>query len=252
MEEKKFTTKEQRDLRKQGNKGCQSCGEVKSLDNFYLVKSSNRYKPICVDCKRTREIPPLFSLKQQRELKKEGKKGCQSCGEVKTFIEMVNRGESYSYHCKKCKNKQVHDWVIINPDKRKSIIDRFNENNPNYNNEYYKNRYNNDSEFRWSENVRFHMRGVSIRQEFKDLWDDVREVYDFYDIPYHIDHMVPKSWFLVRTPKYLINHLDNLQVIDEDYNKSKLNKWSDPVSSEYLDKIRPYIKKKFEGLLKSL
>ena len=97
-----------------------------------------------------------------------------------------------------------------------------------------------------------HVRTVKSRKEFIDKWRDTLKMYDDMGIEYHIDHMVPKNWFKMDTDKELVNHLDNLQVIDAHYNTSKRNRWSDPVPSEYLNKIRPYIKEERLGDLKSL
>tara|TARA_R110001632_G_scaffold137914_2_gene253585 strand:- start:23 stop:766 length:744 start_codon:yes stop_codon:yes gene_type:complete len=247
MEKKKYTIKEQRDFRQHGLKGCQSCGQVKSLDDFYFLSKRNTRKPNCIECSRTTHRN--FYPKEYKELKKEGKKGCQSCNEVKPLDKMRKMGQrngkvKYGSVCKVCFNKQQKKdyW-----DNRQSELERCRIKNKKY---WDKNK--NTPEFIWSQKIMRHLKGVSNRQKFKDLWDEVYQVYDMYNIPYHIDHMVPKSWFLVRTPKSLINHIDNLQVIDAKYNSSKKHFWSDPVPNEYLDKIRPYVKKKFEGLLKSL
>lgn len=194
-------------------------------------------------------------------------KKCSKCGEVKPISEFGNlRGKVGGMsQCKVCNRKRGKEHNDKNTDKiklyylknRERIIKRVCDNNKKnprteYMRDYQRKRYNTETEFRFMEQVRTHLKGVKNRKEFLDIWGDTYQVYDFYGIPYHIDHKVPKSWFLVRTPKSLINHMDNLQVIDKDYNLSKNNRWSDPVPSEYLDKIRPYIKKKFQGLLKSL
>ena len=211
-------------------------------------------------------------------------KQCSKCNEVKPISEFgVLRGKVGGMsHCKVCnrkrgmshfnKNKdkillQNKIWKEKNPDKVKEITKSYYHNNLEFHKKrvsiyqknnnsklalYRKHRYNTNPEFHFMEQVRGHLKGVKNRQKFKDLWDDTYKMYDEKGIPYDIDHLIPKNWFLVRTPKHLINHLDNLQVIDMKYNRSKKDRWSDPVPSEYLDKVRPYIKKKFEGLLKSL
>jgi len=190
-------------------------------------------------------------------------KQCSKCDEVKPISEFGKlRGKIGGMaKCKVCNRDRYKTYRDKNIDKEKQRAKDKMFYNPIYmsnyrNTEKYRkkqrDKYISNSDFRFGQIIKGHLQGVKNREDFKEIWDDVREVYDMYDIPYHIDHMVPKNWFLVRTPKYLINHLDNLQVIDADYNLSKQDRWSDPVPSEYLDKIRPYIKKKFEGLLKSL
>ena len=211
-------------------KQCSKCNEVKPISEFgKLSKSKDGLNYYCKVCGRQR-CKNYYgnNIEKERERTKQKR--------LNNLEYSLNRSKKYYYENKESLKSLKKQWL---------------DNNPNYYNDYYHSNKSNP-EFRFGILVRKHLKGVSNRQEFKEIWDDVREVYDMYDIPYHIDHMVPKSWFLVRTPKYLINHLDNLQVIDADYNLSKLNRWSDPVPSDYLDKIRPYIKKKFEGLLKSL
>ena len=91
-----------------------------------------------------------------------------------------------------------------------------------------------------------HLTGVSKREEFKDLWNDVKDVYDMYGVTYHIDHKVPREWFKITTEKELINHIDNLQVIDSDYNLTKSNHWSDEVSESYYELIKDCIKDEYK------
>ncbi len=226
MEEKKFTRQEQKVLRTQGKKGCPKCLDIKPLEEFStsgktpggLIKYG-----MCRSCDNNRDRANDTYNWRQRNTQKiyEMRKLYRERNAEKIKIE------------KKIYYQKNRDKINAYQRKRKSKL----KENP---------------EYRFTKRIESHLKGVSNRQVFKVIWDDVREVYDFYGIPHQIDHMVPKSWFLVRTPKNLINHLDNLQVIDAKYNNFKNNRWSDPVPSEYLDKIRPYIKKKFEGLLKSL
>ena len=129
---------------------------------------------------------------------------------------------------------------------------KFKEENPSYDADYRRNRRKVDPEFHWGELVMKHVRTVKSRKEFIDKWGDTLKMYDDKGIKYNIDHMVPRNWFKMNTPKSLVNHIDNLQVIDAHYNQSKADRWSDPVPSEYLNKIRPHIKEERLGDLISL
>ena len=196
-------------------KQCTKCNEVKSISEFGVLRGKVGGMPWCKVCNRNRG--KVHFIKNKDEILKQSK------------IYYQENKEWWSKH-----NKEYFQ------ENKETIYQR-----NNYN-------YNNNPDYRFSRMVLSHLRGVKNRQEFLDIWGPTYKMYDEKGIPYDIDHKVPQSWFLVRTPKYLINNLDNLHVIDRKYNRSKLNRWSDPVPSEYLDKIRPYIKKKFEGLLKSL
>lgn len=112
--------------------------------------------------------------------------------------------------------------------------------------EYRKKRYNNDNEYKFYVYIMRHLRGTQKRDDFKLIWDEVRMIYDMYGIKYHIDHKIPKTWFKPNTSKLIINHLDNLQVIDAEYNLKKSNYWADPVCSEYLEMVKPYIKSEYQ------
>tara|TARA_R110002153_G_scaffold167612_1_gene320291 strand:+ start:15 stop:593 length:579 start_codon:yes stop_codon:yes gene_type:complete len=190
-------------------------------------------------------------------------KQCSKCNEVKSISEFgMHRGKIGGMsQCKVCNRNRGRNYYGNNTEKEKKrckdkfIYDSVYVSNYRTTDKYkkkLKDRYHTDPEYRFGRILLANLQGVKNRKEFKVIWDDVIEIYNFYGISYDIDHKVPKSWFLISTPKYLINHLDNLHVIDRKYNRSKLNRWSDPVQSEYLDKIRPYVKKEHLGLLKSL
>jgi hypothetical protein len=279
-------TKLNRELQPQGKKCCSKCGEIKSLDDFYVDRKRNGFLPRCIECVR-KPIPniPFLEMSQgerkafNERMKSEGKKCCNECGEIKPFSEYYqikhkNRPESkyYSSICNKCayttrkeylieymseysktytppeesieKRKEYRrQYRIKNADKIKQDKKEWKLKNPDYHTDYMRERRKTDPEFRFYELTHKHIRTVVKRQEFKVIWDDVREVYDFYDIPYHIDHKVPKNWFKVGSPKKIINHLDNLQVIDAQYNLSKGDRWSDPIPQSFLELARPYLKK---------
>jgi hypothetical protein len=71
-----------------------------------------------------------------------------------------------------------------------------------------------------------------------------------YGIAYHIDHLIPVTWFNHNTPKYIVNDIRNLQVIDFEYNIKKNNRWADEVSEDYYTLILPYVKKTYISKLK--
>ena len=66
----------------------------------------------------------------------------------------------------------------------------------------------------------------------------------------HIDHKIPTSWFKENTPVDIIWNLHNLQIVDETYNRSKLNTFNDIVDKNYLNEIINYIKEEYQNKLK--
>ena len=113
-------------------------------------------------------------------------------------------------------------------------------------NNYMTERRKNDPDFQFTIQIMSHLRGIKNRKDFKEIWDDVKEVYNMYGISYHIDHMIPREWFKIDTEKSLINHIDNLQVIDAHYNLSKGARWSDVVSNDYYQLIKEQIKDEYK------
>lgn len=61
----------------------------------------------------------------------------------------------------------------------------------------------------------------------------------------HIDHKIPKSWFVENAPINLIWHLDNLQWLNGVENDSKGNRYMHPVPSEFISLALPYIKHQY-------
>ena len=66
----------------------------------------------------------------------------------------------------------------------------------------------------------------------------------------HIDHKIPKSWFINETPISVVWHLDNLQWLEGRENDSKGNRYMTPVSEEYLQLALPFIKEEFAFKIK--
>lgn len=221
-----FDRKEQRNLKKEGKKGCNDCNKVKTLDEFgFKSIKQGTHRTKCKDCRSIFE-------RENRDDKKENKRGRDYYEKNKEQLlqrkkEYYKRtGYSRKYYLK---NKQE----ILS----KNAI-------------YVKERYKSDDEFRFTKLLMSHLRGVKNRKEFKNLWDDIREVYDMYGVTYHIDHLIPREWFKMDTDRELVNHLDNLQVIDETYNVTKKNRWSDKVTDDYYQLIKGQIKNEYKDKLK--
>jgi len=61
----------------------------------------------------------------------------------------------------------------------------------------------------------------------------------------HIDHKIPVSWFESHTPPNIVNDLRNLQPLNAQENRSKLNRFGSPVDLSYIEDIKKYIKKEY-------
>ena len=57
----------------------------------------------------------------------------------------------------------------------------------------------------------------------------------------HIDHKIPINWFDNNTPLTVINHLDNLWLVEGKYNLEKQDKWCNVPSKEYLEIAKQYL-----------
>lgn len=62
---------------------------------------------------------------------------------------------------------------------------------------------------------------------------------------HQIDHKIPITWFKSETPPHIVNDLRNLHPLEESINKSKNNRFSFPVSKDYLDLIKEWIKEEY-------
>jgi hypothetical protein len=208
---------------------------------------------ICSTCKIEKSISEFC---KNKSLKDGLNYRCKTCANrdskiFKSKAEFKEKQKEY--------NKKYHKKYYSNLDNREKVIKRVKnysskpENKKKISkrqNQYYKDRRKNDPEFRFYRMIIGHVRKVERRDDFKNKWDDVKNIYVMYGISYHIDHLIPKSWFKITTPKYIINDFDNLQVIDEKYNLSKQNLWADKVSNEYFKIALPYIKKEYINKLR--
>ena len=62
-----------------------------------------------------------------------------------------------------------------------------------------------------------------------------------------IDHKVPITWFKETTPLYLVNHLENLQVLSLEENIAKSNYFASKISLDYKQKIITFIRDEYKN-----
>lgn len=207
---------------------CGSCKVEKSINEFCINRSkkdglNNKCKNCAKNYSKIYKSTPEFKEKQ-KEYNKEY---------FKNYYADDNNKE---------KVKKRIEIYTSKPENKKKILKKQNE--------YYKNRRKNDPEFRFFRMIIGHVNKIEKRDEFKEKWDEIKNIYNMYGIKYHIDHLIPKSWFKMNTPKYIINHIENLQVIDQKYNLVKQNFWADKVSNEYFEMVLPFVKKEYYDKLK--
>ena len=234
MEDKKYTRQERTklniELKPQSKKCCSKCEEVKPISEFGKLKGILNAYPSCKVCNRKRGV----DYRKNNPIKS---KNSQS----------IYREKNREYL-----RLRTLNWTRNNAEKNRERSRKFREENLQYYADYKRNRRKVDADYNFMTVIMNHLKGVKNRQDFIDKWSPMYKMYDERGIKYHIDHMVPRSWFKTDTDPSLINHFDNLQVIDADYNLSKLDRWSDPVPSDYLERIRPFIKQERLGDLKSV
>ena len=62
-----------------------------------------------------------------------------------------------------------------------------------------------------------------------------------------IDHKVPITWFKETSPLYLVNHLENLQVLSLEENIAKSNYFASKISLDYKQKIITFIRDEYKN-----
>ena len=62
-----------------------------------------------------------------------------------------------------------------------------------------------------------------------------------------IDHKIPITWFKNTTPLYLVNHLENLQILTLEENIAKGNYFASKVSLDYKQKIITFIRDEYKN-----
>lgn len=67
---------------------------------------------------------------------------------------------------------------------------------------------------------------------------------------YHIDHKIPITWFKQTTPVSVVNDLRNIQLLTEEDNKNKGNRYAHPVPEDYYNVVLEYILPKYRSSLK--
>ena len=214
-------------------------------------------------------------------------KVCCSCRvelDVTEFYTSSTTGDGLQRQCKSCKkssNKSANNIIRcrryrqLNPETAKKSSKMWRKNNPKYSIEYYhkqedkqklynasaeyiKKRYKLDSDYRIMKKLKSQiwsfLKGKTKNQSTAELLGytikDFMQVHGQGEENQQIDHRIPITWFKESTPISIVWHLENLQWLDSTKNKVKGNRYSDPVSDNYIEIVIPYIREDFVDFIK--
>lgn len=218
-------------------KCCCSCKIEKSFNDFYKDKNSkDGFGRCCKNCSKEYNI--IWKNNNPDYNKNYNLKNKESISE--TFKKWYNNNKDYVLE-KTSNYRYENREAIRKKDREYSKTTK----RKNYVNEMSRKKQKTDPDYRFRGRIMRHIKGVQNRKEFIEIWGDVKSVYEMYGIKYHIDHKIPKNWFNHNTPSIIVNNINNLQIIDATYNLSKQDMWADSVCLEYLNIVKPYIKKKY-------
>jgi hypothetical protein len=252
-------------------KCCSKCGVEKNTIEFTKHKyGKDGLRSECKECSKKYKKDYYSTLKGKESIKRHNSSESAKNAKMKYRLNPENKLKEFEYNKKyrenpevKERNKKVRKELTSTyefKEKRKELRltpeNRLKEleygkkyrKTPEYKklrNEWHYKNYHSNAEYKFTCALTKHIKGIKNRQDFKDIWSDVESIYVMYGINYHIDHLIPKTWFKVSTPKNIVNNINNLQVIDAKYNLNKKNKWADPVCPEYLEIAKPYLKKNY-------
>jgi hypothetical protein len=221
-----YTIPQQKEFAKEGLKGCQKCGEIKPIDNFYnrQKKSGNKiitYKEAyCSDCCRTRK----------------NKWATENTEKVKEY--------RADYHFKYYERDRpaVKSWVENN---RERVNERCRIN--------YRRKRNEDILWNAKEAIRGLIKSKISRKKFSTceiLGCDYETFYNYIESKFtegmtwnnhgkfgwHLDHIIPLASAKTEEELYKLNHYTNFQPLWAEDNWKKSNKisveWGNEVKSE--------------------
>ena len=212
-------------------KKCNKCTEVKSLSDFNKNKNkSDGYHHWCRICVSN----------NNKKLYK------NNTDDIRT------KSSKYYYENKETislKSKSKPSYSVLNPNYYKEYRIKKGEEYRNYINEYNKKRRNEDDSYRTIRNIRSQVyaylktnKGDNKTEELLGYtYDTFINIIGLIPKGYQLDHKIPVSWFKDNTPVNIIWHLDNLHIVTKEYNKQKLNLYSDKIPTEYRSIVMEWV-----------
>ena len=196
----------------------------------------------CSKCKKIKDIKEFYSRGNQ----------CKECQIERQKIyqdknkEKVNK-KSLEYYYKNCKELNLS---------HKSYVEKTKEKRNKYWREYQKDKWDNDSLYKSKKLLRKQIYNY-LNGRKNNITENLLEYnYNIFletlgppPLNYHLDHKIPISWFKEETPISIIWNLENLHYIKSDINFSKKNYFAHPITEEYKNSIKQYIKTKYQSKL---
>jgi hypothetical protein len=175
-------------------------------------------------------------------------KKCKLCEQVKSreeFTVSVSSDGLFPY-CKECYRKAQNEKYYTE-DGRKS--------HRNSVNKYDRKKYRFNDRYKTSRNLSRNFNIILKEGRVKEKWSKYEiligyEVIDFVkkvggrpSSQHQIDHKIPIAWFSDDCPFSIMWDMRNLWWVTKDYNNKKGNRWCDIIPEDYLEVIRPYLKR---------
>ena len=200
-------------------KQCKTCGELKSLDEYFNSKNNAGGKvPHCKPC-------------MQKKVNKEAVNACSKRYRDNHPEKRLERNRRYRKE---------------NPEKMRKIAT-----------DYGNARYRTDPIYRLQTILRQQVvdyikyrKSERTAQLLGYTAEEFLARYGEGSVGDHLDHKIPKSWFKDDAPVSLVWHIENLHWLPGIDNSSKYNNYMHPVSESYLQQALPYIKEEFAGFVK--
>jgi hypothetical protein len=229
--------------------------------------------------KRNQELPELLEKLQTTRF-------CTSCGYEGPINEFVSSKAKVGAitktrlrgTCIPCHEKRTKDWIARNPDKikvyykktyarRKQDVEYVKNKK-----EYDRIKYKTDEDFRENKRIKdrenrrtsqsaiwrrllrntiSQLKTTKTDKTQKLLGYSATELFKYLgnksNPTDHIDHNIPLSWLIPATPPNLACNLNNLSWLSENENLAKNNKYANPVTLDYYNQLKHFIKDEFQN-----
>jgi hypothetical protein len=228
-------------------KKCTCCELIKPYTEFVKHSYANDgMSYICKSCKNLK-----YQKLKKRKLDGENfvvEKKCKLCEQVKPreeFTVSVSSDGLFPY-CKECYRKSQNEKYYTE-DGRKS--------HRNSVNKYARKKYKFNDRYKTSRNLSRNFNLILKEGRVREKWSKYEiligyEVIDFVNkvggrpsSQHQIDHKIPIAWFSDDCPFSIMWDMRNLWWVTKDYNNKKGNRWCDFIPEDYLEVIRPYLKR---------